>query len=306
MNMKWQWVIAGVIAVAAVPSSALAARGVATSDVNMRAGPGTEFPVVTTIPDNAGVNILGCLAARDWCDVVWSGNRGWVSANYLDYFYNNNFVYLPEYYDRIGVPVVTFSFGPYWSQHYAGRPWYNRRHHWANVWRKHDRREVRQERREDRREVRQERRVERRDAQPDRRQDARQERREDRRDVRQDRREQRQNIREGRRDNRRDGVTVRDRQAVGERVRNRAERTVRQNRPAANAVRRNADRGPRMGARSEPRGQQMRPGPSRAQATSTSSAPRQAGGGGMRQGANRPSTTGMAPRGGGGGDDRRR
>ena len=133
--MKWKWVIAGAIAIAAVPSSALAARGVATSDVNMRAGPGTEFPVVTTIPDSAGVNILGCLAARDWCDVVWSGNRGWVSANYLNYFYNNNFVYLPEYYDRIGVPVVTFSFGPYWSQHYAGRPWYNRRHRWANVWR---------------------------------------------------------------------------------------------------------------------------------------------------------------------------
>ena len=65
----------------------------------MRAGPGTEYPVVKTVPAGAPVNVHGCLSDHDWCDVSWSGDRGWVSADYLNYFYNNRYVYLPSYAD---------------------------------------------------------------------------------------------------------------------------------------------------------------------------------------------------------------
>jgi uncharacterized protein YraI len=134
----WKMLIAGAtVALFAAPASALAARGVATADVNMRAGPGTEFPVVATIPDHARLEVLGCLDDRDWCDVAWSGNRGWVAASYLNYFYNNSYVYLPDYFDTVDVPIVTFSFGPYWRRYYAHRPWYHHRSRWADVWRRH-------------------------------------------------------------------------------------------------------------------------------------------------------------------------
>lgn len=138
MLKGWQLVAAAALVMAA-PASALAARGYATSTVNMRAGPSTEYPVVATVPDDARVNIHGCLSDHDWCDVTWRGNRGWVSARYLDYFYSGRYVYLPSYFDEIDVPVVTFALGPYWDSYYTGRPWYGRRAYWEGVWRAHGR-----------------------------------------------------------------------------------------------------------------------------------------------------------------------
>jgi uncharacterized protein YraI len=125
--------------VVAAPALALAARGYATTDVNMRAGPGTDYPVVDTIPTDARVNIHGCLSDGAWCDVSWNGDRGWVDANYLDYYYNNRYVYLPDYYNVIGVPLATFSLPTYWGEYYAGEPWYGQLGYWQGFWQSHGR-----------------------------------------------------------------------------------------------------------------------------------------------------------------------
>lgn len=116
-----------------IPAAAFAATGYATAAVNLRAGPGTEYPVVDTIPADAHVDIHGCLDDHAWCDVSWNGDRGWVSATYLDYLYNNQYVYLPDY--VVDVPVVTFALDTYWGDYYRGRPWYGRLAYWRNFWR---------------------------------------------------------------------------------------------------------------------------------------------------------------------------
>jgi len=134
--------IAGFVVAAlllAIPSAALAARGIVTTEVSMRAGPGTGFPVVDRIPGGARVNIHGCLRDNSWCDVSWDGDRGWVSAEYLEYFYRNRYVYLPDYVDVIDVPVVPFVLTSYWSNYYAGRPFFQRRAYWNNYWQSHAR-----------------------------------------------------------------------------------------------------------------------------------------------------------------------
>lgn len=128
--------IASLIAFAA-PAAAFAARGYTTADVNMRAGPSTDYPVVTTIPERGEVEIYGCLDERDWCDVSWAGFRGWVSAHYLEYFYEGHYVYLPDYFEVIHVPIVTFVLGSYWEQHYRSRPWFHNRPRWERYWRTH-------------------------------------------------------------------------------------------------------------------------------------------------------------------------
>jgi uncharacterized protein YraI len=138
MLNRWRYAAAALFVIAA-PATALAARGYATASVNMRAGPSTQFPVVTTIPDNARVTIHGCLDNRSWCDVTWHRNRGWVSANYLNTFYNDRYVYLPDYWGVAGVPIVGFAFDDYWGRYYVGRPWYHRRGHWRHHWRGHHR-----------------------------------------------------------------------------------------------------------------------------------------------------------------------
>ena len=121
------------------PTAALAARGIVTDSVNMRAGPGTGFPVVDRIPGGAHVNIHGCLRGDAWCDVSFAGDRGWVSSDNLQYYYRNRYVYLPDYVDVIDVPVVPFVLGTYWANYYASRPFYHRRTHWTNYWRSHAR-----------------------------------------------------------------------------------------------------------------------------------------------------------------------
>ena len=127
----------------ALPAAAMAAPGYATNDVSLRAGPGVGYPAVDRIPAGAHIDIHGCLNDDSWCDVSWDGNRGWVAAAYLDYFYNNRYVYLPDYIAEIDVPVVTFSLGTYWSDYYVGRPWYHRRAYWRSYWRHHHPRAVR-------------------------------------------------------------------------------------------------------------------------------------------------------------------
>ena len=70
------------------------------------------------MPRNAGEATLGAV-------------RGWVAAQYLDYFYDGRYVALPSYVDAVDVPVASFVLTSYWSTYYFGRPWY-RRHAWWN------------------------------------------------------------------------------------------------------------------------------------------------------------------------------
>jgi uncharacterized protein YraI len=120
-----------------LPSAALAAPGMVTATVSLRAGPGDGFPVVDRIPGGSHVNIHGCLKGDAWCDVSWSDDRGWVSSDELQWLYRNNYVYLSDYYDDIDVPVVPFVLGTYWSTYYAGRPFFHRRAYFDRYWRSH-------------------------------------------------------------------------------------------------------------------------------------------------------------------------
>src|SRR5207248_10879855 len=126
-------------AVLLMPTAALAAPGIVTTTVSLRAGPGEGFPKVDRIPGGARVNIHGCLRGDAWCDVSWSGDRGWVSSQYLEYLYRNRYVYLPDYVDVIDVPIVPFELNSYWASYYPGRPWYHRRAYWSSYWQSHAR-----------------------------------------------------------------------------------------------------------------------------------------------------------------------
>lgn len=120
---------------AAFSTAASAQDAVVTADLHMRAGPSAQFPIVTTIVEDAEVQVFGCLGGYGWCDVAWRGNRGWVFGDYLNYYYENRYVPIVEYGTRIEVPIITFSFGSYWEDYYRDRPWYDRRDRWRAVWR---------------------------------------------------------------------------------------------------------------------------------------------------------------------------
>jgi uncharacterized protein YraI len=121
----------GSIAALMQPSAASAEDGFTVSDVNMRAGPASRFPVIGTLPGGARVYIHGCLGEWDWCDVSWGDERGWVFSDYLESLYGQRRVPLVEYRARLNIPVLTFNITTYWDRYYRDRYWYRDRDHWA-------------------------------------------------------------------------------------------------------------------------------------------------------------------------------
>jgi uncharacterized protein YraI len=123
---------ASIIAVAA-PSAGLAARPNAypVTNVNLRAGPGTDYPVIVTVPARAPISILGCLADYAWCDTMFEGNRGWMRSIYLSGYYQGAYYSLRDYAPRLGYRTVSFDINGYWNSNYRDRPFYGERSRWT-------------------------------------------------------------------------------------------------------------------------------------------------------------------------------
>ena len=60
-----------------------ATEAMATTDLNLRAGPGPDFEVVDVIENEGMVMIDGCVADSNWCKVSYDGTQGWAYGNYL-------------------------------------------------------------------------------------------------------------------------------------------------------------------------------------------------------------------------------
>ena len=92
-----------------------------TTDLNLRAGPGTDYPVIDAMPAGAHVNISNCTGS--WCRVSFRGESGWASASYLGQGGRSRTVYrtrtyaAPSYqYVEPGyayAPGYDYGYGPY-------------------------------------------------------------------------------------------------------------------------------------------------------------------------------------------------
>lgn len=64
-------------------TAAQAANAIVTTDLNLRTGPGTRYPIITGIPNKANVDVRGCTRGYNWCQVGFRGAYGWASSRYL-------------------------------------------------------------------------------------------------------------------------------------------------------------------------------------------------------------------------------
>jgi hypothetical protein len=69
-------------ALLALSAQCAAAPALATNNVNMRQGPGTTYPIITTIPGGSNVEVSGCQG--EWCSVTWHGQSGYAIETSLD------------------------------------------------------------------------------------------------------------------------------------------------------------------------------------------------------------------------------
>lgn len=105
----------------------LAASAEATSSVNVRQGPGTQYGVVDQLYAGEEVDVQGCQGG--WCRIEHSGQDGWVSANYLsrggysgDDYYDNGpdiIIRAPRYHRPLPPPPR------YYRPYRHSRPYYD-------------------------------------------------------------------------------------------------------------------------------------------------------------------------------------
>ena len=115
-------IAAAVVAAGLVlPAGALAAvEAVVTADLNIRTGPGTQYPRFGTVPYGSRVIVIQCYGSG-WCDVDWSGRRGWVAESYLAYVDEGYYVAPPT----VTVVPRAYDFWPDFYFYHRDRP----RHH---------------------------------------------------------------------------------------------------------------------------------------------------------------------------------
>jgi len=118
------------LALVLLPSTALAQYAYTTGTVNMRAGPDSSYPLVLRVYPGTQVQVHGCIADWSWCDVNVGFERGWIYAPYLAYPYQGNNVAIYGSGPTLGLPIVSFTIGPYWDNYYHGRPWWYQRDNW--------------------------------------------------------------------------------------------------------------------------------------------------------------------------------
>ncbi|MBK1624441.1 MULTISPECIES: DUF1236 domain-containing protein [Afifella] len=97
-------------ALAALSTTALAqSAATATTDLNIRSGPGPEYPIVGYIPGEDEVTVNGCLQGSKWCTVTHEGTQGWAYSDYLTAPISGSPVVMTDHYADAGVPVTTYE-----------------------------------------------------------------------------------------------------------------------------------------------------------------------------------------------------
>jgi uncharacterized protein YraI len=72
------------LAVFAIAAPAAAATvAIATTPLNIRSGPGPQYPVIGAIAANSQAVVNGCIQGSLWCQVSFGRVQGWVYSQYL-------------------------------------------------------------------------------------------------------------------------------------------------------------------------------------------------------------------------------
>lgn len=123
-----------ILASLALPfSPARADDALVVTALNMRSGPHSSLPVVTTLRRNERVELLGCVQNYEWCEVRTSADDyGWVSSYYLRGLRGNNSYALIDDYGRPYSQTTIIIYRPrqYWDDHYRNRDFYRDRDRW--------------------------------------------------------------------------------------------------------------------------------------------------------------------------------
>ena len=81
----------------------------ATTELNIRSGPGPHFPSVGFIAAGESATVEGCLDASKWCQVTANGVSGWSYSDYLTADVSGSVVALTDRSPSFGIATVTYQ-----------------------------------------------------------------------------------------------------------------------------------------------------------------------------------------------------
>lgn len=101
--------LTAVVATLGMGGAALAQQttmATASTDLNLRAGPGVQYPITGVTAGGSEVSVLGCLETSNWCEVSSPAGNGWSFGDYLTVSLNDAIVPLYPNYTQVGVVAV--------------------------------------------------------------------------------------------------------------------------------------------------------------------------------------------------------
>lgn len=109
MSRNNSWIgLVSLVGAASFAAAALAVPAVfsPTGHLNVRSGPGFQYPVVAQMPANTRFPVTGCLQDYSWCSVVVNNVTGWASAPYLVTDAGGKPTNLQVSGAQLGIPIV--------------------------------------------------------------------------------------------------------------------------------------------------------------------------------------------------------
>ncbi|MDX8432476.1 MULTISPECIES: DUF1236 domain-containing protein [Mesorhizobium] len=108
-------------ALVAMSGAALAETAVsAVTDLNVRAGPGPQYPVIGVLAAGQSATLQGCIANSKWCTIAEANGQGWVYSDYVTADFGGNAVVLTRRPADAGIAVVEAPTDELYSDSYTG------------------------------------------------------------------------------------------------------------------------------------------------------------------------------------------
>lgn len=99
----------GLILAAGASTAYAAMNATVLTDLNVRAGPGPQYPVVTVLKGGSTAVLDGCVAGSNWCRVDVGDVSGWAYGSYLTTDLGGSTVVISERHADLAIPVVSYE-----------------------------------------------------------------------------------------------------------------------------------------------------------------------------------------------------
>lgn len=109
MSLKRNLLLAGFVLVGSAGLAQAEMSATTATDIEVRSGPGAEFPAVGVATRGSEATLDGCIEGSRWCRVDVNGMRGWVYAQSLSVEQDGAAVVVQDHRDDLGIPAITYE-----------------------------------------------------------------------------------------------------------------------------------------------------------------------------------------------------